>query len=291
MPPGLTVHGKDPRPAGTEGAGTWPGATAVLARALDAKLGGRKGCNTAASRSDEGAGNALRSPDDRSKKIQIPWLGAGPRAAGHQMRTAGPALTEDRSELPLLAGLQHAGPILPLLGLAILSTVDRLTIPLAGSSSPPQSGCGLVGDFPGDTTITRYYLGVLIGGTSNPTTEAATVKTVSPLQALALLNKRRDRDVLRRVVDIAASEAAWEWTLDRETWRCRLVEGRIRRIQSDGGFATRGISRRAPRDSVCGRRSSVQASIAFRSRRSRQPHRNRCTTASQAFCSASWATT
>ena len=107
MPPGLTVHGKDPRPAGTDG-NLGAGATAVLARALDAKLGGRKGCNTAASRSDEGAGNALRSPDDRSKKIQIPWLGAGPRAAGHQMRTAGPALTEDRSELPLLAGLQRA---------------------------------------------------------------------------------------------------------------------------------------------------------------------------------------
>ena len=96
---------------------------------------------------------------------------------------------------------------------------------------------GLVGDFPGDTTITRYYLGVLIGGTSQPTTEAVTVKTVSPLQALALLNKRRDRDVLRRVVELAASEADWEWTLDGETWRCRLVEGRIRRIRITAGSA------------------------------------------------------
>lgn len=40
---------------------------------------------------------------------------------------------------------------------------------------------------------------------------------------------------MRRVVELAASEAAWEWTLDGETWRCRLVEGRIRRIQSTGG--------------------------------------------------------
>jgi len=95
----------------------------------------------------------------------------------------------------------------------------------------------LVGDFSGDTTVTRYYLGVLIGGTSKPTTEAAPVKTVSPLQAFALLNQRRDREVLRGVVELAASAADWEWTVDGETWRCRLVEGRIRRIQIAAGSA------------------------------------------------------
>jgi len=35
------------------------------------------------------------------------------------------------------------GPIFPVLGLAFLSTVDGLPIPLAGSPSPPASGCGL----------------------------------------------------------------------------------------------------------------------------------------------------
>ena len=33
-----------------------------------------------------------------------------------------------------------SGPILPVLGLAFLSTVDGLPIPLAGSSSPPAFG-------------------------------------------------------------------------------------------------------------------------------------------------------
>jgi ADP-ribose pyrophosphatase YjhB (NUDIX family) len=94
---------------------------------------------------------------------------------------------------------------------------------------------GLVGDFPGDTTITRYYIGALIGGTPKPTTEAATVKTLAPIEALALLNKRRDRDVLRQVIELAASEADWEWTVGGETWRCRLVHGRIRRIQAETG--------------------------------------------------------
>jgi hypothetical protein len=51
--------------------------------------------------------NALRTRDDRSKKIRIPWLGAGPRAAGRRTRTQGPASSEGWPELPLLAGVRR----------------------------------------------------------------------------------------------------------------------------------------------------------------------------------------
>jgi hypothetical protein len=43
-----------------------------------------------------------------------------------------------------LLAFSASGPILAVLGLAFLSTVDGLPIPLAGSSSPPASGFGLV---------------------------------------------------------------------------------------------------------------------------------------------------
>lgn len=95
----------------------------------------------------------------------------------------------------------------------------------------------VVGDFPGDTTVTRYYLGVLIGGEAASGDETAHVKTVGPLQALALLNRQRDKDVLRRVLEIAASEAEWEWTLGGEIWRCQLKEGRICRLELESRSA------------------------------------------------------
>ena len=54
-------------------------ATAVLARAPDAKPDGRIGCNTSARGCDGSVRSALHSPDDRSKKIRIRGLGADPR--------------------------------------------------------------------------------------------------------------------------------------------------------------------------------------------------------------------
>ena len=59
-------------------------ATAVLAPAPDAKPDGRIGCNTSAKGCDGSVRSALHSPDDRSKKNRIRWLGADPRwlAAG-----------------------------------------------------------------------------------------------------------------------------------------------------------------------------------------------------------------
>jgi hypothetical protein len=54
-------------------------ATAVPARAPDAKPDGRVGCNTSAQGCDGSVRSALHSPGDRSKKIRIRWLGADPR--------------------------------------------------------------------------------------------------------------------------------------------------------------------------------------------------------------------
>jgi hypothetical protein len=54
-------------------------ATSVPARAPDAKLDGRVGCNTSAQGCDGSVRSALHSPGDRSKKIRIRWLGADPR--------------------------------------------------------------------------------------------------------------------------------------------------------------------------------------------------------------------
>jgi hypothetical protein len=54
-------------------------ATAVLARAPDAKPDGTIGCNTSAQGCDGSVRSALHSPDDRSKKNLIRWLGADPR--------------------------------------------------------------------------------------------------------------------------------------------------------------------------------------------------------------------
>lgn len=59
---------------------------------------------------------------------------------------------------------------------------------------------GLVGDYQGDTSVSRYYTGVLTGGepTTGPETEA--VKTVAPAEAEKLLNKDRDKQILADVV-------------------------------------------------------------------------------------------
>lgn len=60
---------------------------------------------------------------------------------------------------------------------------------------------GLVGDYAGDTSVSRYYTGVLTGGepTAGPETEA--VKTVSPEEAATLLNKERDKQILADVLE------------------------------------------------------------------------------------------
>jgi len=62
---------------------------------------------------------------------------------------------------------------------------------------------GVVGDFAGDTSVTRYYLGERIGGSPyhHDGKETAAVKLATPEQLRVMLNKRRDRKILAVVVD------------------------------------------------------------------------------------------
>lgn len=62
---------------------------------------------------------------------------------------------------------------------------------------------GVVGDFRGDTTMTRYYVGVRAGGEPTCGDETQAVKLVSRDEAATLLNKQRDKDVLRALEDVA----------------------------------------------------------------------------------------
>jgi ADP-ribose pyrophosphatase YjhB (NUDIX family)/2'-5' RNA ligase len=55
---------------------------------------------------------------------------------------------------------------------------------------------GVVGDYKGDTGMTRYYLGVQTGGQPTVSDETEAVKTVTMKQAMEMLNKQRDRDIL-----------------------------------------------------------------------------------------------
>jgi ADP-ribose pyrophosphatase YjhB (NUDIX family) len=52
---------------------------------------------------------------------------------------------------------------------------------------------GAIGDFKGDTGITRFYVGVRTGGQEKPSAETSAVKTVSPLSALEMLNNSATR--------------------------------------------------------------------------------------------------
>jgi len=58
---------------------------------------------------------------------------------------------------------------------------------------------GVVGDFKGDSGVTRYYVGVRTGGTETPSDETQAIKTVTPDEAKQMLNRERDQDVLKAV--------------------------------------------------------------------------------------------
>lgn len=55
---------------------------------------------------------------------------------------------------------------------------------------------GVLGDYEGDTGVSRYYTGVLTGGEPTPGDETEAVKTVPPAEAAELLNKPRDKTIL-----------------------------------------------------------------------------------------------
>jgi 8-oxo-dGTP pyrophosphatase MutT (NUDIX family) len=64
-------------------------------------------------------------------------------------------------------------------------------------------------------------------GTEAPSAETWAVKTVSPFVALALLNVQRDKEVLYRLVELAAPLTAWTWPIAGQPMRCRLEASRV----------------------------------------------------------------
>ena len=80
---------------------------------------------------------------------------------------------------------------------------------------------GLLGDFGGDTSVTRLYLAVRTGGVETLSDETQAIETVDPLTALERFNRQRDKDALVRLIELAASAADWTWKLGGESRRCR----------------------------------------------------------------------
>lgn len=134
-----------------------------------------------------------------------------------------------------------------------------------------------IGDFKGDVTVTRLYLGVRTGGEARSGPETWSVKTVSPFAALAMLNKQRDRDVLARLVELGAATVDWSWTISRRPVHCRLVDGRIVCTTGasgggesrDGGPTARGIDRHSSSGVVVGERFEQALQFAAATHRSR----------------------
>jgi len=60
---------------------------------------------------------------------------------------------------------------------------------------------GVVGDFKGDTGTSRFYLGVRTGGEPTPSDETQAIKTVTPDEAAKMLNKKRDQEVLKALLE------------------------------------------------------------------------------------------
>jgi 8-oxo-dGTP pyrophosphatase MutT (NUDIX family) len=85
----------------------------------------------------------------------------------------------------------------------------------------------MIGDFKGDTSVTRLYVGVRTGGDETTGPETWSVKTVSSFTAFEVLNKPRDRAVLVRLVELAAGIVGWSWTIDGRCVHCRVVDGRM----------------------------------------------------------------
>jgi 8-oxo-dGTP pyrophosphatase MutT (NUDIX family)/2'-5' RNA ligase len=55
---------------------------------------------------------------------------------------------------------------------------------------------GVLGDYQGDTGVSRYYVGALTGGKITPSAETAAIETVKPEEAAKLLNRQRDQEIL-----------------------------------------------------------------------------------------------
>ena len=117
-------------------------ATAVHVRSRDAKPDGKKGCRIAGRNSGKGGRNAHSTPDDHSKKIRIPLLGAGPRAAAPHIRHAVSGVEERLAWAAAAFKRSSPRPVLPVLSLAFFSTVVGPPILFTGPPSPPATSFG-----------------------------------------------------------------------------------------------------------------------------------------------------
>jgi hypothetical protein len=57
-----------------------------------------------------------------------------------------------------------------------------------------------IGDFAGNASVTRFYVGLRTGGEETPSGETWAVKPVSRCVTLEMLNVQREKDVLVRLV-------------------------------------------------------------------------------------------
>jgi ADP-ribose pyrophosphatase YjhB (NUDIX family)/predicted ABC-type ATPase len=93
---------------------------------------------------------------------------------------------------------------------------------------------GVVGDFKGDTGVSRYYVGVRTGGEATPSDETQAIKTVTPDEAAQMLNRPRDQEVLKALLEQPIPTGAYEDAFPPETQGSALtfqgVDGKTKDI-------------------------------------------------------------
>ena len=103
---------------------------------------------------------------------------------------------------------------------------------------------GVVGDFKGDTGTSRYYLGVRTGGEATPSDETEAIKTVTPEEAAQMLNKQRDQDVLKALLEQPIPTGSYEDSFPPEVQGQALafkgVDGKTKDITSPNEALGRG---------------------------------------------------
>ena len=103
---------------------------------------------------------------------------------------------------------------------------------------------GVIGDFKGDTGVTRYYEGVRTGGKATPSDETEAIKTVLPDEAAQMLNKQRDQDVLAKLLERPVPTGTFEDQFPPKVQGSGLavkaVDGKTRDVTSPSEALGRG---------------------------------------------------
>ena len=103
---------------------------------------------------------------------------------------------------------------------------------------------GVVGDFKGDTGTSRFYLGVRTGGDPTPSDETQAIKTVTPDEAAQMLNKQRDQDILKALLEQPIPEGTFEDAFPPEAQGSALavpgVDGKTKEITAPNEALGRG---------------------------------------------------